>query len=319
MKSSSRLHSAFILIFVLSLLVAFVYYLYTNANEYLTLLHFSLLPIVLILSLTIGGFLINGAINTYLFRGLGVELSFRDGFLLAASSTLANQLPISGGIIARGFYLKREHNFPYAKFFSATLALFFCFVAANGIIGLAILAYWMFFTGKAIHPLLIAGFFLMTVSILTFWLPIGRVRMPVRILHLFDQALNGWYLIRKNYLLVAKLIGLQTGLMLMLAFRYWLAFHMLSQDVSVGDVILFSSAAVLTQLVSVAPGGLGVTEAIVGGVASALGFDLGVSVAAVALDRLISTMVILLVGGISTVILGKQMTEGSLKPKERDA
>jgi len=109
---------------------------------------------------------------------------------------------------------------------------------------------------------------------------------------------------------------LQTCLMLFLAIRYWLAFHMLSQDVSVADVILFSSASVLTQLVSVAPGGLGVTEAIVGAIASAIGFDLGVSIVSVGLDRLVSTFVILLVGGISTIILSKQVSNHSTPPKQ---
>jgi uncharacterized protein (TIRG00374 family) len=97
--------------------------------------------------------------------------------------------------------------------------------------------------------------------------------------------------------------------MLILAYRYWLAFHMLSQDVSFGDVILFASASVLTQLISFAPGGLGITETIVGFVASTLGFELSVSVVAVALDRLVSTSVILLAGGISTIMLGRKIPE----------
>jgi uncharacterized protein (TIRG00374 family) len=103
--------------------------------------------------------------------------------------------------------------------------------------------------------------------------------------------------------------------MLVLAARYWLAFRMLSQQLTFGEVVLLSSSSVLTQMAGFAPGGLGVREAIVGAVASALGFDLAVSMVAVSLDRLISTVVILIIGGVSTVILGKQISDS--QPRAR--
>ena len=50
---------------------------------------------------------------------------------------------------------------------------------------------------------------------------------------------------------------------------------------------MFASAALLSLLVSFAPGGLGVTEALVVAIASTLGFDIGVSVVALGLVRLV--------------------------------
>jgi uncharacterized protein (TIRG00374 family) len=88
---------------------------------------------------------------------------------------------------------------------------------------------------------------------------------------------------------------------------------MLSQAVTGGQALLFSSASVLTQLISFAPGGLGVREAIVGAVASALGFELAVSLAAVELDRLVATFTIVLVGWISTSLLGRDLSKASRK------
>ena len=93
---------------------------------------------------------------------------------------------------------------------------------------------------------------------------------------------------------------------------------MLSQNVTFGDVMLFSAASILTQLVSIAPGGLGVREAIVGAVASALGFDMGMSLVAVGLDRLISTLAILLIGGLSAIILGKQISDLPIITENRE-
>lgn len=255
--------------------------------------------------------LVSGVSNVYLFRSMGADISFKDGFFLAAASTLANQLPISGGIISKGFYLKRRHEISYTKFFSATTALFFCFLAVNGIIGVSILLYWYISKNIPVSPILIIGFLLMVACLLIFWLPLEQIKFPEKIHKWIHHSIEGWMLISRNSTLLLRLIGLQTILMLLLAIRYWLAFHMLSQNISLDQAVLFSAASILTQLVSIAPGGLGVRELIVSAVASALGFDLGASIAAVGLDRLISTLGIFLVGGASSVILSKQISEPS--------
>jgi uncharacterized protein (TIRG00374 family) len=132
------------------------------------------------------------------------------------------------------------------------------------------------------------------------------------------QALEGWTFIRREPTLLLKLLGLQAGLILLLSMRYLLAFQMLSQDITLGQALMFSTASVLTQVVSIAPGGLGVREAIVGGVALALGFDLPVGVAAAGLDRLISTPIVVLLGWISTVTLGHQVSQASANSGEHD-
>lgn len=293
----------------LGLVAVFACYLYINADKYMNLLQISLLFVILSMIFTAASLFISGIINIYLFQSLGAEPSTRDAFFLTAASTLANQLPIFGGIMTKGFYLKRKYSLSYTKFFSANLALFFCFIAVNGLIGIIILLYWILFENIVVSPLLLIGFGFMAACLLVFWLPVERIKMLYKIRTWLDQSLDGWRLIGKNPVLIGKLVALQTSLMLVLAIRYWIAFHMLSQDISVSEAVLFSSVSVLTQLVSIAPGGLGVTEAIVGGVALLLGFDMGVSVIAVGLDRLISIVIVFLLGGISTVALGRQISE----------
>jgi uncharacterized protein (TIRG00374 family) len=310
--TSQHLKSIILSLIALGLIAAFVYYLYVNSDKYLGLLRLSTQAVIFLFVSSLISTVINGLINTYLFQSLGVNLSHLDGFYLAAASSLANQLPISGGIITRGYYLKQKHNLSYTKYFSATLALFFCFIAVNGLIGTAILLYWVLVKKIVVSSLLLTGFAIMAACLLVFWLPLDNIKILNRLHKWVRQASEGWMLISRNPVLLVKLVGLQTSFMLLLAIRYWLAFHMLSQNVSVGVVILFSSASVLTQIVSIAPGGLGVREGLVGGVAAALGFDVGISVVAVGLDRLVATSTILLIGGISTIILGKQISETSI-------
>ena len=128
------LRSLVITVISLGFISAFVYYLYTNADRYLELLQISPLPVLLIGLLMLLMLFINGLSNTYLFRGLKTELTYSEGFYLSAASTFVNQLPLSGGIVTKGLYLKQKHRFPYTKFFSATLALLFCFFSVDGLI-----------------------------------------------------------------------------------------------------------------------------------------------------------------------------------------
>jgi uncharacterized membrane protein YbhN (UPF0104 family) len=316
---SPRLGSIVISIICVGLIAGFLYYLYANRDKYLKLLHLSPLPICSLLVLALIFPILNGLINTYLFRSLGAELSHREGFLLAGASSLANQLPVSGGIVAKGYYLKRKFNLSYTKFLSATAALFICFIAVNGLIGCGILIYWILVRKIAVSPLLWIGFGLMAACLLVFWLPLDNLRISGRMREWVQEALQGWMLIGKNPMLLVKLVGLQTSLSVLLALRYWIAFHLLSQDVTMAQTMLFSSASVLNQLASFAPGGLGITEAIVGGVASALGFELAVSVVAVGLDRLVSTFAIVVVGVISTAALGRQLSKMPTEPRGQEA
>jgi len=316
---SQHFRSLLLSIVSLGIIAAFIYYLYVNADRYLELLNVSAPGAIMLFVLSLVFPLINGMQNIFLYRSLGAGISYQDGFLLTAASTLANQLPISGGIISKGFYLKRKYDLSYTRFISSTVALFVCFIAVNGFIGMAILLYWILFEKIVIPPVLLIAYSVMAACLLIFWLPLDRITMPEKIRNWGRQALEGWMIISRNPVLLFKLIGLQFLLMVLLAIRYWLAFHMLSQTVTMAQTLLFATASILTQLVSIAPGGLGVREAIVGGVASALGFDAGVSVVAVGLDRLVSTITVVLIGWISTVILGKQISAASIKSEQQDA
>jgi uncharacterized membrane protein YbhN (UPF0104 family) len=315
MANYKRMRFVLQIVISLGILVAFLYYLYNNSDKYLELLNISKTGVSILFLLSLTFPLLNSMQNTYLYQGLGLtEFTHRDGFLITAASTLANQLPVPGGIVSRGYYLKHNHNLSYAKYASSTAALFFCYLSINGLIGVAVLLYWIFIYRIAVPSILLIAFITMVIGILVFWLPLERIRIPEKLRRWTDQAVDGWVAIGRDPALLFKLIYLQTALVILLALRYWIVFHMLSQTVTMGQTLLFASASILTQLVSIAPGGLGVREAIVASVASVLGFDAGVSVVAIGLDRLVMTVMIVLTGWVSTVILGNQISDIPKEP-----
>jgi uncharacterized membrane protein YbhN (UPF0104 family) len=296
-------------------LIVFIIYVYRNADHYQQLLDLSAGSLFLLLGLALAFTPVNGLINYLFYRGLGVPLTFNEGIGLAAVNTLANQLPFTGGMIAKGIYLKQRYKLAYTRFLSATLALFVCFVAANGLVGVTVLAYMTLFDTKTAPTLLLLGFGAMTASVLLLWLRIDAGSVPGKWGQRLKQLMDGWQVLSQNLRLVGELVSLQLLMTLLFAGRLWIVFHALSQDVTLAQCILFSSAAILTRLVSIAPGGLGIREALVASVASALGFDAGVSLVAVILDRLVETLVVITLGIFYTYILGKKVASVQPEPE----
>jgi uncharacterized membrane protein YbhN (UPF0104 family) len=287
----------------------FVVYLVQNADRYSRLLDLSIGWLLALLGLVLCFAVCNGLINFFFYRVLGVYLTLNEGIGLAAVNTLANQLPFAGGLVAKAMYLKQRHRLEYMHFLSATTALYVCFVATNGVIGLTALGHWWLTNLVGIPPLLALGFLGMSLSLISLWLPIDTFSLPSKLGQYLAQLVEGWMVLGQHPLLLVVLIGLQVITTLVYASRLWFAFHILSQDVTYAQCLLFSSATILTRLVNIAPGGLGVREGIVAGVASLLGFEAGVSAVAVGIDRLVATSVIIVLGTIYTYVLSKKATD----------
>jgi uncharacterized membrane protein YbhN (UPF0104 family) len=301
-----NLRILFVLLVSLLAILGFGYYIYINIDKYLELLRISTQGVLFIFLIALCFPVLNGIQNTLTYRGLGINISIKEGVIITAASTLVNQLPIPGGIVSKGIYLNRRFGLSYTLFASSIIALFLCFVTVSGIIGLLVLLFWYMTGAKTIPTSLLVGYSLMALCFLFIFLPLDRLWLPERIRIRMKQASEGWKMLNKTPALLFRIVSLQAFLMILLAGRYWLAFQMLSQDVTIGQVLLFSTASMLTQLVSIAPGGLGVREAIVGGVAGVLGFDISVGILAAGLDRIISTVVVFGVGWVSIAILGEK-------------
>ncbi len=294
----------------LGILLFFIIYLSRNLNRYSQLLEISPDTILLSIGLILSISLIHGLVNYSFFRAMGIVLTINEGIGLAAVNTLANQLPLSGGLIAKGFYLKQKHRLAYTHFISATMALYVCFVAVNGTVALIVSAYLLLSTPVTVPLSLVLGFSAMALSATSLWFPINTIRLSGIIGTKLQQLAKGWNVLKKNQSVIALMVMFQTLTILLFAGRLWITFHALSQDVSYAQCILFSSATVLTRLINIVPGGIGVREGIVAGIASILGLAADVSAIAVALDRLISTPVIIVFGVIYTYILSKRATNG---------
>lgn len=282
----------------------FLWYLAENADRYKSLLQFSAANITLLIALAVGTGITNGLSNYLLFRAMQAKLGLAEALGLAFMTTLANQLPFSGGLITKGVYLKQRHQLPYTEYFSATVALYIFTLVMSGAAGIFAIVI-LSLNNAEISWVLSSGFFALCALGLVFFIPIKVELLPEKWQAYFTALLKGWVLWKQNYIIAAKLTVVQIIAFTIMAGRLWVAFHAMSQDVSLIQCLMFAAGATLTQLLNVTPGGIGVREALVGGISALSGLDAGISVVAVALDRLVSTTAIVALGVVSTIILSQ--------------
>jgi uncharacterized membrane protein YbhN (UPF0104 family) len=294
--------------YLLALVVIFIflYYLYRHADRYRSIFHLSSSMLVAAVSLVLVTIVLNGLVNYWLYRQLGANVRFGEAVCLAFVNSLANHLPFAAGMVAKGVYLKRRHQLAYSNYFSATLALYPVFLMAAGLMGVLVLVMRQYFHAEPASPFLLLGFIAMLASTAIFWLPFGRISLPAGWNKWFTQILEGWRILRDERSLVLRIIAVYLATMLSTGGRYWIAFHALSQNVTLAECVLFAAVSTLSQLVTITPGGLGVREGIVAAVASVLGFDARISALAVGIDRLVVTSVSIVMGTICVYVLNNK-------------
>ncbi len=287
-------------------ILVFLNYLRQNADRYRDLFHISGQTLLLLFFLSILTIVLNGLSNYILYRRLGAAVTFSESIGLSTINTLANLLPIvAGGLISIGVYMKKRFALGYTRYLSAAVALYVIFVATNGLLGNAALIYWKLKGGDV--PLsLVIGFCGMIASLLAFVIPFNVIRIPGKWQQYFTQAVDGWKLFSQSKMIIVQLVAVQIALMFVLACQMLLAFHSLSQNVTLTHCLLFSAVNILTQLISITPDGFGIRESLVASIAAIFGFDAGASVLAVGLVRLVVLPPVITTGILYTYFLSKK-------------
>ncbi|MGM0504862.1 MAG: lysylphosphatidylglycerol synthase transmembrane domain-containing protein [Bacteroidota bacterium] len=279
--------------FIITVILLFVYYIYDNFSRLHYLLNFSTSSLIIILVLSIVLILGRGATNCIIYRLLSVRLSLIEGSGVAVINTLGNLLPFSGGLIAKGMYLKSRHNLSYGHYFPATVTLLIAFLGVNGLIGLLTLGYITNGYRENTPLILLIAFGIMLLTTLLLWIPLPINIFPPKWQELLQRIKEGWQGLGKNKTAFLHIFVLQIILVSTMAARLYLIFQMLSQNAGYLHCLLFCSASILTRFVTIAPSGIGAREAIVGASGYVLGFEFGMCALAVMIDRIFAIIVCL--------------------------
>ncbi len=309
-EPSPRSWKKYILPLVLTILIlgGIIFYLLNNIEQYRQLFSFNKLSLMQLMGLALLTIFTNGGINFFLYRSLGLDISYPECVGVSAVNSLGNQLPIpGGGLVVTSLFMKRFFKLDYFKYLSSALALYILSVSVNGLISLFVLVYWALVKEMSVPAILFLGYGGMSAVPLVFLLPIEKLQLPEKWKRRREQAMLGWTVFRHNKKFAIALLGIQIFNMFILVLEFKLAFSMFSQVISFGQGVLFATSNILTQLVSITPDAVGVRETLIGGIASLLGFELGTSVLSVTLIRLVVFPVILIVGLIFLIIFRRKL------------
>jgi uncharacterized membrane protein YbhN (UPF0104 family) len=224
-----------------------------------------------------------GVLNSITFSRKDNVLTYRTGFKLAAIHTLGNYLPIPGGLLAKGYLLKKSHGINYKLYSFVTLYTFVAGVAAGGLVGLA--AYFLLDLDQ--HSVLFLLSSLSACLLFIFipyswgkcvrhWLPIDKLQ----------QARNEFIKILPPFLLIVMVNYLLNALTMMLLLG------ILGVNESFLVCTLLTSVLMLSRLLAITPGAIGIREALAGGMAFIIGVDFQSVILALAIDRIIEIIML---------------------------
>lgn len=266
-------------------------YLWTQRETLAERFAFDPLAMAGIVALTIATLALRALANRALFGRLGVDAPPLDWLAIVSVQSLSNYLPLSAGLVAKGYYFKRVHGMAVGAFGVAQSALLLLFVATNGAVGFAATA---LVSGGGARWLAL-GFAAMAAAGSLVLLPprvgAGIARRTARWIPWNEATADA---VRRCAAAVAPA---QIGVLLCTALCLQLGFSMNGVEIGLGPCAIFAAATVITRIVSVAPGALGFRELLIGGLAVATGFELEDAVVAATAARAGEMVAVFALGG----------------------
>lgn len=267
-----------------------VYYFYWKGNElsqlkYLTLTQIGTASIAILLYQFIGG-----VKYKIIFSAFQIKLSIKEWFGLPQVIKLFNLLFFKSGTISNAYYLKKHHQLSYSRFIVAMsvqkILDLFVVVSIGFIFSLVFFIYFEI----NFYIVLIFCFLLTVILCFFFYPPIHMEKRESRILKKISEIIESWNEYKQNKPVILKVVLLEIIAVPVLGLRYYIAFNILNNPVSIAECVIFSVVVSATGFVSIIPGNIGIKETIVGLSAYYMDYSFEYGVIATALDRVISTV-----------------------------
>jgi uncharacterized membrane protein YbhN (UPF0104 family) len=252
---------------------------------------------VLVLVTTPATLVLNGLEYRFMGRTLGHRIGFRHAMRVSLVASIANYLPVPGGLAVRTAALKRRGSTVRSA------------VSINAIAALV----WAGITGLAAGAAMIADDGLVARA----WaaVAVGAAAVLASLVWL-RRAGGGW---RRRF---GVIFVIELGLVLLSGLRVWISLAAIGQPADVGAAIAISGSTVLAAAVGIFPAGLGLKELLAGGIAAAVGVPAAAAVAAAAVDRVASQIGMALTALVAGVRLselrGDNPAEAGLEPEPTD-
>jgi uncharacterized membrane protein YbhN (UPF0104 family) len=276
--------------------------------------HLSTLHTLLSIRLGVAGILIlinlagSAMFAAEVLPAFGLRLRPWEWFCLGMASTLGNYVsPLRGGAGLRGGYLWARYGLGVGQFATAMAGLVVVVLwvaSATAAGGLAAAYVQRHFVNPALWS--IVGACLIGSSLLCAAPP--RLAIPAnRWLARAVNVLNGWRVVARHPRLLARLIAVSLFNRLTETVAFLLIFQSMGVAVDFWAVLTVTSLGMLTGLVSITPGALGIYEAGIVLVGRAYGLSIGDAILASLVVRLLALAWLSLLGPLGSAVLATSL------------
>lgn len=227
-------------------------------------------------------------------------------FGLAVVTTMCNYItPFSGGLLFRATYLKRQHAFSFTKFvtlLSANYLISFWVIAVTGLFCFLFLEpdsmssiVFLFFLGTFIAISCIA------------LIPVKSIPGTSKFIRIINNSLHGWLFIKRDKILLIKLIVYTLANILLNSCAFWVACNSLDYNISLLPSIIISLIASFSVVIKLTPANLGIHEAIIGFTSPLFGIEIGQGLMTALVLRGTGIIVLFILGPLYSYILTKKL------------
>jgi len=286
----------------LLILAGLGYYLISHAQDLKKLIHISFLNLLIFTLAFFGMQFFNGLRMRLILCKKTVRLGILESFHLTNINTIANYLPFKGGIIAVALYLKKKYALSYMDFAKLIIAnQILLFITIITVTILSVLFHYIL-TGIFLYRV----FWLFAIPLIFILLAIfllnrlARYILPVNgILRRILEGVDTLSIILADKKLALNLVLINCGITLIMGIRFAVSFNILSFRASPLLPFIAGQVNMITALLSIVPSGLGIAEFMAGVVSELMGGGLNIGIYGASVDRIISVLLLLLVGLIS--------------------
>jgi len=241
---------------------------------------------------------ITNALVLIIYMGiLKNKISFVDASGLTVINTFFNNVAIKGGTLVRGYFLKKIHNFSYTNFLLTLSTFALIELISAGFIGISCLII-IYFTRGYFNPylfLLFIAFFIGGITATA--IPLNKIFKSNSWLgKKLIELTEAWDKIKRNKSKITRLFLLSLSQYIIFALRFKYGFQVLYGHSSFIDSLLISTIGILSFLLSITPGGIGIREFLTGATYKLINGNMVEAVVITALDRLISTVAFFVLG-----------------------
>ena len=216
-------------------------------------------------------------------------------------------LPLRGGLALRALYLKRVYSFNYLSFASSISSL----MLFNVFVNILIILLLIFSTSSFDWVPSFLKSNIKSNSLIVFIL-VGIIAMAILFKYRNHSIFNMIFGSLNLRILKTRLLSLtftQLSIRLLFALPIYLAFIFLDSPVPFFECLFITTIIALSTLISVTPGNIGITEAIIIGSSSFLSYDFDQGVLISTVLRSIEIIIIFIMGFYFSKILSIKFTK----------